>query len=301
MAVLNKVLSQAVAVTQALLSIAVGTIGAVKKGLAELARGAIDPLARSRVEKERERCEDRQIEIDNEKRDILKQAKRDSRWSADAIDRYEELNRESQAIAQKLGPRKSIEAASDHYDALVVDLEHMHRLEWYVGQATDKRCERCGLPMILQFPRDQVRDQRPMYFWGCTGWYMNPADPRRCTHTQGVSTADLGTLLRCDNEALAMDRAEMCKRAFDRTVSRKIGRDMLALQDQAFPAYRCPIHDIGMVLRKKLRPKEPLDVWHLKCPSPIPYNDGYGCSQTRKLKTVAQVLAVRHIRTGEVF
>ena len=114
MVVLNKVLSQAVAVTQALLSIAVGTIGAVKKGLAELARGAIDPLARSRVEKERERCEDRQIEIDNEKRDILKQAKRDSRWSADAIDRYEELNRESQAIAQKLGPRKSIEAAPDY-------------------------------------------------------------------------------------------------------------------------------------------------------------------------------------------
>lgn len=301
MGVLRGVLDQAVAVTQALLGIAVGTVGAVKKGLAELTKAAMDPLARRRVEKERQRYEERQTDIDDEKREILDQAKRDGRWSPSAIDRYEDLNRKSEEIARKLGPRKSIEASPDDYDVVVVDPEHMHRLEWYVGQATDKRCRRCGLPMILQFPRDQVRDQRHTYFWGCTGWYMNAADPRRCTHTQGVSTADLGTLLRCDNEALAMDRAEMCKRAFDRTVSRKIGRDMLALQDQAFPAYRCPIHDIGMVLRKKLRPKEPLDVWYLKCPSPIPDNDGHGCSQTRKLKTVAQVLAVRHIRTGEVF
>lgn len=301
MGVLNSVLSQAVAVTQALLSVAVGTISAIKKGLAELAKGAMDPLARRRVEKERESYENRQTEIDNEKRDILKQAKRDGRWSASAFDRYDQLNRESQAIAQKLGPRKAIETAPDDYDAVVVDLEHMHRLEWYVGQAGDKRCPRCGLPMILQFPRDQVHDQSPTYFWGCTGWYLSPADARRCTHTQGVSDVDLGTLLRCDNEALAMDRAEVCKRAFDSTVSRKIGEDLRELQGKAFPAYRCPIHDIGMVLMKKLRPKEPLDVWYLKCPSPIPHNDGHGCSQIRKLKTVAQVLAVRHIRTGEIF
>ena len=81
----------------------------------------------------------------------------------------------------------------------------------------------------------------------------------------------------------------------------KIGDDLLALRDQAFPAYRCPIHDVGMVLKKKLRPKQPLDVWYLRCPSPIPHNGGFGCSQTRKLKTVAKVFAVRHIRTGEIF
>ena len=73
------------------------------------------------------------------------------------------LNRQSEEIAQKLGPRKSIEASPDDYDVVVVDTEHMHRLEWYVGQATDKRCHRCGLPMVLQFPRDQVRDPHPRY------------------------------------------------------------------------------------------------------------------------------------------
>ena len=273
MRVLGDVLKQAVAVTEALLGIAVNTVGAVKKGLAELAKAAMDPLARRRVEQERQRYEECQTDIDNEKREILNQAKRDGRWCARAIDQYEDLNRKSEEIAQKLGPRRSIEASPDDYDVVVVDPEHMHRLEWYVGQATDKRCRRCGLQMILQFPRDQVRDPRPRYFWGCTGWYLNGSDPRRCTHTEGVTEADLGTLLRCDNEALAMDRAEMCKRAFDRTVRRKIGQDLLALQHQAFPAYRCPIHSIGMVLKRKLEPTQPLDVWYLKCPSPIPHND----------------------------
>lgn len=147
-------MKQAVAVTEALLGIAVNTVGAVKKGLAELTKAAMDPLARRRVEQERQRYEQCQADIDNEKREMLNQAKRDGCWSASAIDRYEGLNRKSEEIAQKLGPRRSIEASPDDYDVAVVDPEHMHRLEWYVGQATDKRCRRWGLPMILRFPRD---------------------------------------------------------------------------------------------------------------------------------------------------
>ena len=296
-------MNQAVAVTQALLGIAVRTVESVKKGLAQLTDAAMDTLARRRVEKERQRHEERQTEIDNEKREILNQAKRDGRWSDNTLARYEDLNRRSAEIAEKLGPREAIEASPDDYDAVIVDPEHMHRLEWYIGQATDKRCGRCGLPMILQIRRDQVLSPRPEYYWGCTGWYRNDSDPRRCEHTESVTEADLGTLLRRDNEALAMDRAEMCKRAFDRTISRRISQDMreLELQGDAFPAYRCPIHNIGMVLTKKLQPTQPLDVWYLKCPSPLPHNDGFGCSQIRKLKTVAQVLAVRHLRTGEIF
>ena len=82
--------------TQALFGIAVGTIGAVKKGLAELAKGAMVPLPRRRVEKERQRDEDRQQEIDKEKVDLYHQFKRGGRWSPSAMDRYEKLNRESE-------------------------------------------------------------------------------------------------------------------------------------------------------------------------------------------------------------
>jgi hypothetical protein len=62
--------------------------------------------------------------------------------------------------------------------------------------------------MLLQFRRDQMRVARPGYFWGCTGWYLHRADPRHCANTERVTNADLGVLLRRDNEALAMDRAE---------------------------------------------------------------------------------------------
>lgn len=304
MRVLSTVLNQAVAVTQALLGIAVNTVGAIKKRLADLAKVAMDPFARSRVQRERQRYEARQADIDNEKREILNQAERDDwgdEWPDWAMDRYGDLDRKSEEIAQKLGPRKSIEVAPDDYHVVVVDREHMHRLEWFRGQTTDKRCRKCGLPMILQIPRKQARDRRPRYFWGCPGWYLSCSDRRRCTHAEPVTEADLGTLLRCDNEALEMNRDEMCSKALDRTVSRKIGEDLDGLRHQAFRAYRCPIHDLGMVLHKKPKPKGPLDVWYLKCPSPLPHNRGSGCSQTRPLNTVAQVLAVRQFGTGRIF
>ena len=146
-----------------------------------------------------------------------------------------------------------------------------------------------------------MRDSYPGYFWACTGWYLDRSDRSHCANTERVTNADLGALLRRDNEALAMDRTEMCRRAFDKTLSQRIGHDLRELRGRTFPAYRCPIHSVGMVLMRKHAPEGPLDVWHLKCPSPIPHNDGRGCHQMVKLKTAAQVLAVRHIGTGELF
>lgn len=304
------VLGKAIAVAQALLGIAVGTIGAVKKGLAKLADGAMDPLLRRQVEKERERNEKRQTDIDNEKREILGRAKRDGNWTDNALGRYEELNRESAAIGQRLGLRpKEVEAAPDDYDVVVVDREHMHRLEWYVGQATDRTC-RCGLPMILRFPGTQANARFPSYFWACTGWYLGKEHPRYCNNKDGVSDVDLGVLLRRDNEALAMDRSEMRRRASDQrwrdanmpfTFSVGIRNDIRGLQGQVFSAYRCPIHRLGMVLMRKRWPKDDLDEWYLKCPSPLPHNEGRGCRQMVKLNTVAQILAVRKLGTGEIF
>ena len=262
---------------------------------------AIDPLADWNFDRERSRGEARQAQIDEELLGILEQVRRDGGFSQDTRDRYDALERESDRIARKIGPRQAAEAAPDDYDIALVDPQHMHRLEWHVGQATDKHCAKCGLPMLLQFRRDQMRVARPDYFWGCTGWYLHRADPRHCANTERVTNADLGALLRRDNEALAMDRAEMCRRAYDSTFSRRIGNDMLELRGRTFPAYRCPIHGLGMVLTRKRVPLGKLDVWYLKCPSPVPHNRGRGCHQMVKLKTVAQVLAVRQIGTGEIF
>ncbi|MDE0008194.1 MAG: hypothetical protein OXS50_07940, partial [Gammaproteobacteria bacterium] len=125
--------------------------------------------------------------------------------------------------------------------------------------------------------------------------------PRYCANTERVTNADFGALLRRDNEALAMDRAEMCRKAFDKTLRQRIDDDMRGLRGCTFPTYRCPIHGLGMVLVRKRKPKGELDEWHLRCPSPVPHNGGRGCRQMVKLKTVAQVLAVRQIGTGALF
>lgn len=293
---------KAVGVGTSLLGIAVDTIATAKRALAEVAKKRIiAPLVDWNFERERSRGEARQAEIDVELLDILAQVRYDGRFSEDTRDRYDALERESAGIARKIGPRQAAEAAPDDYGVALVDPRHMHRLEWHVGQTTDKLCAKCGLPMLLQFRRDQMMNPHPDYFWGCTGWYLARTDPRHCANKERVTNADLGALLRRDNEALAMDRAEMCRRAFDKTFRQKIGDDMRGLRGRTFPAYRCPIHGLGMVLVRKRKPEGELDVWHLRCPSPFPHNGGHGCDQIVKLKTVAQVLAVRQIGTGELF
>lgn len=295
-------LDKAVAVGASLLGIAVGTIATAKRALAEMAKKKIiDPLVDWNFDRERSRGEARQAEIDAELLGILEQVRRDGGFSQDTRDRYDALERESDRIARKIGPRQAAQAAPDDYDIALVDPHHMHRLEWHVGQATDKLCAKCGLPMLLQLRRDQMSVAYPDYFWGCTGWYLDRADPLHCANKERVTNADLGALLRRDNEALAMDRAEMCRRAFDRTFSRRVGDDLRQLRGRTFPAYRCPVHGLGMVLARKRVPLGKLDVWYLKCPSPVSHNGSRGCRQIVKLKTVAQVLAVRQIGTGEIF
>ena len=125
--------------------------------------------------------------------------------------------------------------------------------------------------------------------------------PRQCRHTERVTNADMGAFVRKDNEAFAMKRDEIIRIADDEQYKRKIGQDLRDLQSKPFDAYRCPVHRRAMVLKRKKNPIGPLDVWYLKCPSPIPTNGGRGCSQMVKIKSVAQVFAVRELGTGQIF
>ncbi len=302
MGFLRGVLDSAVEVGKGLLGIAADAIGSAKRALADLvATMVVDPLARRNNEQQRRHYEGRQAEIDAEILDIHKQVKRDGRMSPEARERYDELIRESDGIARKLGARETVASTPDEYDVVFIDPDHIHIVEWHIGQATEKRCPKCGQSMILQLPRAQILNAHPSYFWGCTGFYFDLSDRRHCRNTENVTKADFGTLLPRDNEALAMSRVEMCRKAFDNRYGRRIGQDLVALRGHSFPAYRCPVHSVGMVLKRKREPMGKLDVWYLKCPSPLPHNNGYGCPQMAKLKTVAQVLAVRQFGTGEIF
>ena len=206
---------------------------------------------------------------------------------------------ESNEIAAEFGAREAASFKPDEYEGIVIDPTTTHILEWHAGQFANKKCPRCSMPMRLQWRMDQRFEARPNFFWGCTGYFSPP--PRQCRQTSPVTQADMGALIRKDNEAFAMSRDEIIRRAFDEEYKWKIGNDLRSLQTQPFEAYRCPLHGRAMILQRKKEPDSALDVWYMKCPSPIPLNGGWGCSQMVKLKSVAQILAVREHGTGRIF
>lgn len=287
-------------VGKSVLNIATSSIRAAKRELEQLAREyALDPIARRRRDEARAAAERRQEEIDEERVRIYERANREG-WTESLMERFGVLNRECEAISLEFGPRETASIDPDDYEAVVVDPAKAHILEWHAGQHASKNCPKCGMPLRLQWPRKASTHGDPRFFWGCTGFY-NPF-PMQCRFTEPVTDADAGALIRRDNEAFAMSREEMIRRAYDEDYKWKIGQDLRALRGQPFDIYRCPIHGRSMKLEKKKNPDQLLDVWHMRCPSKISMNGGWKrCSQMVKIKSVAQVLAVREFGTGRIF
>ncbi|MCY4673225.1 MAG: hypothetical protein OXD43_05580 [Bacteroidetes bacterium] len=210
------------------------------------------------------------------------------------------LRRESKAIAFDFGAREPASIDPDDYEGVIVDPAKVHILEWHAGQYASKSCPKCGMPLRLQWSQEASTDDYPRFFWGCTGFF-NPAS-MQCRFTSSVTNADMGALIRKDNEAFAMPRKEIIRRALDQDCKWKIHNDLRALHGQPFDAYRCPIHGTPMKLEKKKKPVRVLDVWYMRCPSSIWVNGNWRrCGQNVKIKSVAQVLAVRELGTERIF
>ena len=111
----------------------------------------------------------------------------------------------------------------------------------------------------------------------------------------------MGTLALKDNEAFSMERDELIRIANDLYFQNIIQQDLSSLQFSLFDSYRCPIHSRLMKLMRKRNPVDDLDMWYLKCPSPYSINYGTGCSQMIKIKSIAQILAIREFATGRIF
>ena len=261
---------------------------------------ALDPFARrfdERDQREEARLETRDSEIDYELEHINAQRQRDGYLPDDEWERVQDLLREQRGIAKKLGgPRPVIERQPDEFDLAEVDADHIHILEWHVGQTTDRRCPKCGNTMSLRL------NPQPEYY--CHGRFRLSRDPKRCTFTMPVTNADRGALVPSGNEALAMTREEMTRKAYDRSYAQEIGQDLRELHSsrRVFHDYTCPIHGVGMVLARTNDYGKALGGWELRCPHPFShYNSGVRCGYRLKLNTPAQVLAVRQSGTGKVF
>ncbi len=289
---------ECIAVGKAFLNIAVRSLRTIRSVVEKYARELVlDPMAQKQREREHGEAERRQSEIDEEMVAIHNQANRDG-WTNSLIERFRELEQESQNIAKEYGARDPGSINPDDYEVVKIDPTKMHILEWHIGQSTNKICPKCMMPMILRTKTDTRCDSFPVFFWGCTGFFL----PTQCKYTLPVTNSDMGAFIRRDNEAFAMSREEITCFAFDKQHERVIGQDLNDLESKPFDAYRCPIHGKAMVLKRKKQPQGRLDVWYLKCPSLIIPNNGWReCSQMIKIKSVAQVLAVRELGTGEKF
>ena len=300
MSILIGLLKFGVEVGKSVLNIAASSIHAAKREFEKLARKyALDPIARWKREEARTKAERYQLEIDAEMVSIYERVKREG-WTNSLRERFGVLHREYKAISLEFGPRQAASVDPDDYEGVVVDPAKAHILEWHAGQHASKNCPKCGMPLRLQWPRKASTYGYPRFFWGCTGYY-NPY-PMQCSFTEQVTDADAGALIRRDNEAFAMPRKEMIRRALDQEYKWKIGQDLRALRGKPFDIYRCPIHGRPMKLEKKKNPNQLLDVWHMRCTSMIWTNGSWErCSQLVKIKSVAQVLAVREFGTGRIF
>ncbi len=288
-----------VQVGKAVLNIAVSTIRQAKAELGKRAREHVfDPLARRRRDEARQRAERQQKDIDAEMVEISKQAQRDG-WTESMVERFEELEGAAKAISKEYGAREAASIKVDDLEGVVINPTKIHILEWHAGQFANKSCSKCNMPMRLQWPNDQRLSPIPTFFWGCTGFF-NPVG-LQCRNTEPVTKRDMGALVRKDNEAFAMTRDEIKLIANSEGIRKNIGRDLREVQNLSFDAYRCPIHDRAMTLKRKKEPSGPLDVWYMKCPSIDPKHGSWGCSQNVKIKSVAQVLAVRELGTGRIF
>lgn len=287
-----------IAVGKAFLNIAVHSLNSIKNELENLTKKfVLDPITRKQREKAREKAESRQSEIDEEMVAIYEQAQRDG-WTDSLTERFHELEQESQNIAREYGIREPGAINPDDYEAVKIDITKMHILEWHIGQSTDKICPKCKMPMILRTQTATRLDSLPVFFWGCTGFFL----PKQCRYTLPVTNSDMGAFIRKDNEAFAMKRDEIIDFVSDEQHKKIIGQDLNDLKLKSFSAYRCPVHGKAMVLKRKRHPVGPLDVWYLKCPSLIISSNGWTeCSQMIKIKSVAQVLAIRELGTGEKF
>ena len=288
-----------VQVGKAVLNIAVSTLRQAKAEIGKRAREHVfNPLARRRRDEARQRAERRQEDIDAEMVEIYKQAQRDG-WNDSMVERFQKLVDDAKAISKDYGAREPAGIEEDDLEGVVIDPTKIHILEWHAGQFAIKSCSKCNMPMRLQWRNDQRLSPMPTFFWGCTGFF-NPVG-LQCRNTEPVTKSDMGALVRKDNEAFAMTRNEINLIANSEGTRKNIGRDLRELQNLSFDAYRCPIHNRAMTLQRKKEPSGPLDVWYMKCPSIDPKLGPWGCGQIVKIKSVAQVLAVRELGTGRIF
>lgn len=241
-------------------------------------------------------------DLDEEVVDLERKRQRDKRLSERDIERLEELERTREKEARAFRDAKQqeilVEAKSNDVDYLAPALDDstVHILQYHMGQVVfEKRCWRCSFPMVLQHQWGTNLSIQ-QFFWQCTKYYTLSADEQKDPtnkHNQSFSNSDISLIHRVgvpELEAKREDLELITAQSFVQQTIKKRVADHLGDQDDEI---LCPVHYLAMTLREKRENNGTLtDMYYLKCPH-------QGCSQTVKLKSVAQIAAYLRRQEGQ--
>lgn len=224
--------------------------------------------------------------------------------------RLRELGEYRKEILEELGEAKSEDAVRSMMDAAesmdIVDVEESsaHLIQYNAfADILGKRCGKCGMPMKLQWPRNDPGVNPARYFWGCTGWYFTtPRGDRRCSNTEKFSFADRKLMTDMDRPEFTLTHDEftdvMCDDGVQEIVEERMEdlRSDLNARRNGLKLATCPVHGEELVLRRKREGLGLLDNYFLGCRHWRP--DGHGCNFVDKLKSPAQFAALLKSQTG---
>lgn len=224
--------------------------------------------------------------------------------------RWQALKEQRDELLGKLNQAREVQAAEkiieleDRIGKVDVDLETTHVLQYNAfADALGKRCRKCGRQMKLQWKRDLAVAEPQDFFWGCTGWYVQPnANTRACTNTERLERNDYGLMTDTSEPEFSVTADEFGIILTDPGTSKLIEERMADLRADLNKSHRgvelstCPIHGENMVLKHKDNAVGLMDSYFLACPHWLPHNKG--CTFIDKLKSGSQLAALLKSQTG---
>lgn len=224
--------------------------------------------------------------------------------------RWDDLRVEREQLLSELNQGKEVRAAEkiieteSVIDKIEIDLETTHILQYNAFADTlGKKCRICGRPMKLQWKRDLSVAEPKDFYWGCTGWYIQQADKRACTHTEKLQRNDYGLMTDTTAPEFSMTAEEFGIILTDKGTEKIIDTRLSDLKSDLASGHRgvdlatCPVHGENMVLRRKQKATGLLDAYFLACPYWQPNNAG--CTFIEKLKSGSQLAALLKSETGQ--
>lgn len=223
--------------------------------------------------------------------------------------RRDELSEERDALLGKVNEAKEIKAVEKILDTAAqiqkveVGLDTTHVLQYNAFADTlGKKCRICGRQMKLQWKRVLTVANPNDFFWGCTGWYVQPGQGTPCNHSEALQRNDYALMTDTSAPEFTVTSEEFGEILTNPETQQIIVSRVQDLQSdlsrrkQGVELVSCPVHGEHMVLRKKNKPAGLLDMYFLACPRWQP-ND-QGCSFIEKLKSGSQLAALLRSETG---